>query len=64
MQLIDVLKKCAEMSPSIYEYGLISDLNKINNKELYEHYKVCIETLPMQVFITGDSSDNNLKCYG
>jgi predicted Zn-dependent peptidase len=52
---------CRDEPFSIYEYGLISDLNKINNKELYEHYKVCIETLPMQVFITGDISDNNLK---
>ncbi|HHW32313.1 MAG TPA: insulinase family protein [Clostridiaceae bacterium] len=46
---------------SVYEYGSVAQLEEIGNKDLYDYYKTCIETLPMQVFLTGNISDDNIR---
>lgn len=43
---------------SIYKYGNIEDINKINEKSLYEHYKKIINECKIDLFITGNSIDN------
>jgi predicted Zn-dependent peptidase len=45
----------------IYDYGSLEELQKINAKNLYEHYKYFLETLPVYVFIYGDLDDNKIK---
>lgn len=46
---------------SVYEYGTITDLENIDNKTLYKHYKESLKTLPIQVFITGDVGNDNIQ---
>lgn len=38
----------------IYKYGYIEDLNKINAKNLYEHYLKILKTSQIEIFIVGD----------
>jgi predicted Zn-dependent peptidase len=42
----------------IYKYGYIEDLEKINAKELYEHYKNLINSSKIDIFISGDFESN------
>lgn len=42
----------------IYKYGYIKDLEKINAKELYEHYKNLINSSKIDIFISGDFESN------
>lgn len=39
---------------SLYQFGKTSDLNDINEKNLYEHYKVVISESPIDIFLSGD----------
>jgi len=45
----------------IYENGSIEDLNKIQEADLFNHYKYILESLPMKVFISGDTDDNKIQ---
>ena len=42
----------------IYKYGDIEDLETINAKELYEHYKNFINSSKIDIFISGDFESN------
>ena len=43
---------------SIYKYGYIEDIDEIDDKSLYEHYKKIINECKIDLFITGDSIEN------
>lgn len=43
---------------SIYKYGYIEDIDEIDEKSLYEHYKKIINECKIDLFITGDSIEN------
>ncbi|HEY9062395.1 MAG TPA: pitrilysin family protein [Pseudobacteroides sp.] len=45
----------------IYENGSIEDLNKIQEADLFNHYKYILESLPMKVFISGDVDDSKIQ---
>lgn len=45
---------CKEEPFGVYEYGSVQDLDSINNENLFEYYKCFLETLPIQVYISGD----------
>lgn len=45
---------CKDEPFSIYDYGSVEDLEKIDEKSLYEHYRNFVESLPVLVYITGD----------
>jgi len=45
----------------LYEYGKVEHLPNITPEELYRRYIYIIETLPMRVFISGDSSDGVIE---
>ncbi|KNY24931.1 M16 family metallopeptidase [Pseudobacteroides cellulosolvens] len=45
----------------IYENGFIEDLNKIQEADLFNHYKYILESLPMKVFISGDVDDSKVQ---
>ncbi|HOM01211.1 MAG TPA: pitrilysin family protein [Acetivibrio sp.] len=61
-----VIEKCLEEMCKdepfgIYDYGNVEDLKEIDEKNLYEHYKYFLETLPVYVFISGDIDDEGVK---
>ncbi|ABN52218.1 MAG TPA: insulinase family protein [Hungateiclostridium thermocellum] len=61
-----VIEKCLEEMCKdepfgIYDYGSVEDLRGIDEKNLYEHYKYFLETLPVYVFISGDVDDEGIK---
>ena len=41
----------------LFEYGKISDLENINGKTLYSHYKEVTKNAPLIIFISGDLSE-------
>ena len=41
----------------LYKYGYIEDLEKITNKELYEHYKNLINNCKIDIFVSGIIDD-------
>lgn len=43
---------------SIYEYGNIEDLEKIDAQNLYEYYDKVIKTSPVDIFIVGNIDDS------
>lgn len=43
---------------SIYKYGNIEDIDKIDAKKLYEHYKKIINECRIDLFIIGESIEN------
>lgn len=45
---------CKEENYSIYELGNVDDLEKINETNLYEYYKKCISTYPIDIYIVGN----------
>ena len=45
----------------LYKYGNIEDVDKIDSKELYEHYKKLIEECKIDIFISGDIETNQEK---
>lgn len=48
---------CENEPFGIFDYGTIEDIDKINESNLYEHYKYFLETLPIYVFISGDINE-------
>lgn len=45
---------CKDEPYGIYDYGFISDLKDISAAGLYDHYRLMLETYPLQVYLTGD----------
>lgn len=45
----------------IYEYGYVEDLAEIDEKNLYEFYKILIETSPIEIFASGDFDGDSFK---
>lgn len=52
---------CSEESFGIFEYGSVEDLNAIDEKALYQHYQHFLESLPMDVYITGPIEESSIK---
>ena len=42
----------------LYKFGYVEDLDKINEKDLYEYYKNLIKTCKIDVFVSGFNIDN------
>ncbi len=47
----------------IYKYGYVEDLNKINNKNLYEDYLQLINMSKIDLFISGDINEKSVTEY-
>ncbi|MGI6485039.1 MAG: EF-P 5-aminopentanol modification-associated protein YfmF [Tepidanaerobacteraceae bacterium] len=45
---------CKEEDFSIYRYGNIEDLPKIDNQNLYYYYLDCLKKCPLNIFVLGD----------
>ena len=43
---------------SLYKYGYVEDLDKIDEKSLYEYYKQLINTCKIDIFVSGLIDDN------
>lgn len=52
---------CKNEPFSIYDYGSVSQLQHINSNNLYQHYKLLLDTFPVRVYITGDISQDRVK---
>ena len=53
------LNRCVEEMYSdeafgIYKYGTVEDIEKINNKELYEYYKQLLQDCKIDIFVSGN----------
>ena len=46
---------------SLFEYGKIDDLEKIDGENLYSHYKNVIDTAPLIIFISGGIDEDKFK---
>lgn len=44
----------------LYKYGYIEDLEKMDGKNLYEHYKKLIDTAKIDIFVSGNIQENNV----
>ncbi|SKC78900.1 EF-P 5-aminopentanol modification-associated protein YfmF [Maledivibacter halophilus] len=56
-----VEEMCNEENYSIYEYGNIDDLERIDEKTLYEYFQNIISTSPIDIFIVGDVEEDKVK---
>lgn len=45
----------------LYKYGYVDDLQKINNKNLYEYYKKLINECKIDIFISGIVDEDTVK---
>lgn len=45
---------CRNEKYSVYEYGYTEDLDKINEENLYEHYRYILEKFPIEIFYVGE----------
>ncbi len=59
------LDKCIETMYSnkgygLYKYGYVEDLEKIDNKNLYEEYKNLINNSKIDIFLSGDFEEENV----
>ncbi|MCX7710940.1 MAG: insulinase family protein [Clostridia bacterium] len=52
---------CENEPFSVYDYGFVEDIEKIDEKNLYEHYQNFLEGLPVLVYITGDIEEEKLQ---
>lgn len=52
---------CKDEPFGLFEYGSIDQLDKITSAELYEHYKEKVSKLPMDIFITGELIEDDIK---
>ncbi|MDP4094906.1 MAG: pitrilysin family protein [Bacillota bacterium] len=48
---------CGDEPFGVYEYGTAQDVDKITNKQLYEQYNKILGSLPIDIFVTGDTED-------
>ena len=44
----------------LYKYGYVEDLNKINEQNLYEHYRKLINTAKIDIFVSGNIKDDEV----
>ncbi len=44
----------------LYKYGYIEDIDKIDEKNLYEHYQKLISECKIDIFVSGDIDTNNV----
>lgn len=51
---------CKNEPFGIHEYGNIDDIKKISSKELFEHYKKALCSLPMSIYISGAFEEKNI----
>ncbi len=51
---------CKDEKFSISEYGYIDDLDNINSKELYEHYKSILKTSPIDIVVEGEFNEEQV----
>ncbi|ACL74853.1 EF-P 5-aminopentanol modification-associated protein YfmF [Ruminiclostridium cellulolyticum] len=51
---------CMDEPFGLYEYGTVEQIDEITNDRLYEHYKKKIESLPAEIFITGEIDDKDI----
>lgn len=58
-----VEEMCAGESAAIREIGYIEDLEEINEKNLYEHYKKIITSSPIDIFVVGDVDIDETVAY-
>lgn len=58
-----VEEMCAGESAVIREIGYIEDLEEINEKNLYEHYKKIITSSPIDIFVVGDVDIDETVAY-
>lgn len=56
-----VEEMCDDERYSIYEYGSLEELEKIDEKALYQYFKDIISTSPIDIFIVGDVQENEVK---
>ena len=44
----------------LYKYGYVEDLEKMDGKNLYEHYKKLIDTAKIDIFVSGKIKEDNV----
>ena len=44
----------------LYKYGYVEDLEKMDGKNLYEHYIKLIDTAKIDIFVSGNINKNNV----
>ncbi|WFD09163.1 EF-P 5-aminopentanol modification-associated protein YfmF [Tepidibacter hydrothermalis] len=54
---------CKDEKFSIYEYGYEEDIESINEKNLYDHYKNIIKTSPIDIVIAGNLDKDKVLEY-
>lgn len=54
---------CKDENYSIYELGNVDYLDKIDESNLYEYYKKCIRTLPIDIYVTGNVDKEKIKYF-
>ena len=47
----------------IYKLGEVKDVEKIENKELYEYYKQLIQNMRIDIYVSGNINDNEVEKY-
>ncbi|MDI3310599.1 MAG: pitrilysin family protein [Thermoanaerobacterium sp.] len=52
---------CKDEDYSIYELGNVDDVDKIDEKNLYEYYKKAIKRLPIDIFVVGNVDVDKVK---
>lgn len=52
---------CADEPFGVNEYGSVKDLSGIDAQGLYEYYKEFLDTLPIDVYVTGTIEEDTLK---
>lgn len=48
-------------SYSIYKFGYVEDIEKIENKDLYKQYKTIIDTAKIDIYVSGNFNTEELK---
>lgn len=51
---------CTEEPFGIYDYGSIEDIEKIDSKALYQHYTKALQTMPADIYFTGDIDNSKI----
>jgi len=52
---------CRDEPFGIYEYGSTGDLEMVDDGELYMNYRRLLETLPIDVYVTGEIGDAEIR---
>ena len=52
---------CKDEVYSLYQYGYITDLEKITSAQMYEHYKTIIKTSPIYISMIGNFEEHDVK---